>query len=164
MPHDSHDLISRLCSSPDGRIGKSGADDIKRHPYFHSVDFDTIHHERAPFIPKICSATDTSNFDPVPENMQTDNDETENENCKNSEKKGPEYAFYEFTFRHFFDDGGHLTYPTKNHQNNEQSMEEPRPRNLNKRSGPEVNKSMDIPKKVPVPSASPSEEKKEIYV
>jgi hypothetical protein len=35
------------------------------HPYFRTVNFDDIYYKRVPppFIPKVASATDTSNFD-----------------------------------------------------------------------------------------------------
>lgn len=166
LPPDTHDIILRLCISPEERLGKNGADEIKKHPYFNDIDFATIHHEQAMYTPKIRNATDTSNFDPVPENMSTDNDE-QNKNDSNDTKIGPEYAFYEFTFRHFFDDGGHANPTFEKPEKGEKEKEEARPRALNqgKRSAATaVNKSMTVPSKVSVPNSSTSEEKQPVYV
>ena len=47
--------------------------------------------------------TDTSNFDPIdPERLRCSED---NDNAEGMEKDY--HNFYEFTFRRFFDDGGH---------------------------------------------------------
>lgn len=45
--------------------GPSDADEIKAHAYFRDVNFDDVYHKRIrpPFLPKISSATDVSNFD-----------------------------------------------------------------------------------------------------
>jgi len=79
--------------------------------------------QTAPWRPAILYETDTSNFDPIdPERLMTssdessDDDETGNGNGGkggaggNSRKKKHSkdyHGFYEFTFRRFFDDGGH---------------------------------------------------------
>jgi len=53
---------------PEKRLGsgKEGPNAIKKHPWFSTVDFDALLKKeiRPPFIPKIKSETDTSNFDP----------------------------------------------------------------------------------------------------
>ncbi|XP_077075744.1 serine/threonine-protein kinase LATS1 isoform X1 [Siphateles boraxobius] len=106
-------LILKLCRGPDDRLGKDGADEIKAQPFFKSIDFSTDlrqqHH--APYIPKITHCTDTSNFDPVdPDKLWSDDaDSNHNDTLNRWFKNGkhPEHAFYEFTFRRFFDDNGH---------------------------------------------------------
>uniref|UniRef100_A0A803K3T6 non-specific serine/threonine protein kinase n=1 Tax=Xenopus tropicalis TaxID=8364 RepID=A0A803K3T6_XENTR len=77
--------------------------------------------EASDLIVKLCRGPedrlDTSNFDPVdPEKLWNDEDKDGNKNdtlngwYKNG--KHPEHAFYEFTFRRFFDDNGHpYNYP-----------------------------------------------------
>ncbi len=62
---ESSDLILRLCSGADSRLGMEGAAEIKQHLFFHSVPFDTLRRQTAPYIPKIRYQTDTSNFDAV---------------------------------------------------------------------------------------------------
>ncbi|KAM3602798.1 uncharacterized protein V6R79_010936 [Siganus canaliculatus] len=111
---EASDLIVKLCRGPEDRLGKNGADEIKAHPFFKAVDFSNDQRQQeAPYIPTIAHSTDTSNFDPVdPDKLWShDNDGEDNLNdtlngwFRNG--KHPEHAFYEFTFRRFFDDNGH---------------------------------------------------------
>ncbi|XP_004854924.1 serine/threonine-protein kinase LATS2 isoform X2 [Heterocephalus glaber] len=109
---EARDLITRLCCSADCRLGRDGADDLKGHPFFSTIDFSSdIRKQPAPYVPTISHPMDTSNFDPV------DEESPWNENSEGSAQawdtltspsnKHPEHAFYEFTFRRFFDDNGY---------------------------------------------------------
>ncbi|KAM9798257.1 LOW QUALITY PROTEIN: serine/threonine-protein kinase LATS1 [Neosynchiropus ocellatus] len=111
---EASDLIVKLCRGPEDRLGKNGADEIKAHPFFKTIDFSSdLRQQVAPYIPTIAHSTDTSNFDPVdPDKLRSgDGDDEDNLNdtlnlwFRNG--KHPEHAFYEFTFRRFFDDNGH---------------------------------------------------------
>ncbi|KAI5964826.1 CBK1 [Candida pseudojiufengensis] len=69
IPDDVHlspeaeDLIKKLLTSSDQRLGRyGGAEEIKTHPFFRGVDWDTIRKVDAPFIPKLRSITDTRFF------------------------------------------------------------------------------------------------------
>ena len=50
-----------MCES-ENRLGRNGADEIKAHPFFEGVDWDTIREAEAPFIPDLKSITDTRYF------------------------------------------------------------------------------------------------------
>lgn len=109
---EASDLIVNLCRGPEDRLGKNSTDEIKAHPFFKTIDFSSdLRQQVAPYIPTIAHSTDTSNFDPVdPEKLWSskgkDNlNDTLNGWFRNG--KHPEHAFYEFTFRRFFDDNGH---------------------------------------------------------
>ncbi|KAM4772559.1 serine/threonine-protein kinase LATS1 isoform 1-T1 [Rhinophrynus dorsalis] len=110
---EASDLIVKLCRGPEDRLGKNGVDEIKAHPFFKNIDFSSdLRQQPALYTPTITHPTDTSNFDPVdPEKLWNDEDKDGNKNntlngwYKNG--KHPEHAFYEFTFRRFFDDNGH---------------------------------------------------------
>lgn len=57
-------------------MGRHGAEEIKVHPFFAGVDWDTIRSIEAPFVPNLKSITDTSYFptddlDKIPEQPQT---------------------------------------------------------------------------------------------
>ncbi|XP_061480081.1 serine/threonine-protein kinase LATS1 isoform X1 [Rhineura floridana] len=114
---EASDLIIKLCRGPEDRLGKNGADEIKAHPFFKSIDFSSdLRQQPASYIPKITHPTDTSNFDPIdPDKLWSEDKEGNiNDTLNGWYKNGkhPEHAFYEFTFRRFFDDNGYpYSYP-----------------------------------------------------
>lgn len=62
---------SLVCNT-EVRLGRGGADEIKSHPFFRGVDFDSLRRIRAPFEPRLTSNIDTTYF-PIDEIDQTDN-------------------------------------------------------------------------------------------
>ncbi|XBW36696.1 hypothetical protein QEN19_002271 [Hanseniaspora menglaensis] len=63
VSYEAEDLIRRLLTHSDQRLGRhGGADDIKKHPFFRGVDWNTIRQVEAPYIPKLSSITDTRFF------------------------------------------------------------------------------------------------------
>ncbi|XP_053184818.1 serine/threonine-protein kinase LATS2 [Scomber japonicus] len=107
------DIIARLCCSAEDRLGANGAGEIKAHPFFTQMDFSSnLRQQPAPYRPKIAHPMDTSNFDPVEEEggpgaWSDSGDSTRALDALCSPHgKHPEHAFYEFTFRRFFDDHG----------------------------------------------------------
>ena len=113
---EASDLILRMCCDPQNRLGRGDADEVKSHPFFQHIRFETLRQEQAPYTPKIKYATDTSNFDDVDPDKLRSNGSTESLDMKRDgtyeNGKHPEHAFFEFTFRRFFDDGGH-PYPSR---------------------------------------------------
>ncbi|XP_055492956.1 LOW QUALITY PROTEIN: serine/threonine-protein kinase LATS2 [Leucoraja erinacea] len=112
------DLTTKLCCGAGDRLGGNGADEIKAHPFFSSIDFSKdIRRQPAPYVPKISHPMDTSNFDPIEEenSWNDSSDSTKTSETLASHvggNKHPEHAFYEFTFRRFFDDHGYpFRYP-----------------------------------------------------
>ncbi|KAI0485091.1 serine/threonine-protein kinase cot-1 [Xylariaceae sp. FL0804] len=65
-------LIRSLICNAEARIGRGGAQEIKSHPFFRGVEFDSLRRIRAPFEPRLTSAIDTTYF-PIDEIDQTDN-------------------------------------------------------------------------------------------
>jgi serine/threonine protein kinase len=64
----ARDFIDRLLDvAPAKRLGslKGGSRDVRTHAWFHGLDFDQLKDKKmtAPFVPKIKSQTDDSNFD-----------------------------------------------------------------------------------------------------
>lgn len=134
MSPEAHDLILKLCSAADVRLGRNGAQEVKDHPFFSSLDLDRIRQTEAPYKPVIRHDEDTSNFDPVdPDKLRPSTDSDDSSSSSSADGNGagggpragvpnrfgnnvgnhqPGHAFYEFTFRRFFDDGGH-PYPLK---------------------------------------------------
>uniref|UniRef100_A0A8C1HYN8 non-specific serine/threonine protein kinase n=1 Tax=Cyprinus carpio carpio TaxID=630221 RepID=A0A8C1HYN8_CYPCA len=65
MSETAKDLICAFLSDREVRLGRSGVDEIKCHPFFKNDQwtFDTIRDTMAPVVPELSSDIDTSNFD-----------------------------------------------------------------------------------------------------
>lgn len=60
-PFPSNTPHSLVCNS-ENRLGRSGAQELKGHPFFAGVDFDNLRRFRAPFEPRLSSDIDTAYF------------------------------------------------------------------------------------------------------
>ncbi|KAH3742937.1 protein serine/threonine kinase [Pelomyxa schiedti] len=59
----ARDLISQLLEpEPSERLGSQGADDVKKHPFFSSINWDTLRDTEGPFVPNPDDEDDTSYF------------------------------------------------------------------------------------------------------
>ncbi|XP_018323190.1 serine/threonine-protein kinase Warts [Agrilus planipennis] len=107
LSKESTDLILKLCTNADKRLGKN-ATEVKAHPFFSGIDFEKgLRRQPAPHIPKIDYPTDTSNFDPVdPDKLRNSNSIDSSASDEILDSSRPFHGFFEFTFRRFFDDGG----------------------------------------------------------
>ena len=98
----SENLILCLCCDASQRLGRNGADEIKQHPFFSDIEFATLRQQKGRYIPQIRYPTDTSNFDAIDSDKfpsMKDLGMTLENGLYNEH-----HAFYEFTFRRFFDD------------------------------------------------------------
>nr|XP_045614888.1 serine/threonine-protein kinase Warts-like [Procambarus clarkii]XP_045614889.1 serine/threonine-protein kinase Warts-like [Procambarus clarkii]XP_045614890.1 serine/threonine-protein kinase Warts-like [Procambarus clarkii]XP_045614891.1 serine/threonine-protein kinase Warts-like [Procambarus clarkii]XP_045614893.1 serine/threonine-protein kinase Warts-like [Procambarus clarkii]XP_045614894.1 serine/threonine-protein kinase Warts-like [Procambarus clarkii]XP_045614895.1 serine/threonine-pro len=104
LSSEAKDLILNLCTHPEQRLGRNGAQEVKSHPFLESLDFEGgLRKQQALYLPKIKHPTDTSNFDPIdPDKLRpSEPNESDIEWVNNSNQ--PLHAFFEFTFRRFFD-------------------------------------------------------------
>ncbi|KAL6944302.1 Serine/threonine-protein kinase [Hanseniaspora osmophila] len=63
ISYEAEDFIKKLLTHADQRLGRhGGAEDLKKHPFFRGVDWNTIRQVEAPYIPKLSSITDTRFF------------------------------------------------------------------------------------------------------
>ncbi len=61
---EAKDLISALLQqNPRDRLGTGGAQEVKEHPYFANVDWDSLLRQKAEFVPQLNGEEDTSYFD-----------------------------------------------------------------------------------------------------
>ena len=67
LSKEAKNLIQRMVSSHENRLGVNGVEEIKNHPFFKGVDWDNIRNTRAPFIPDIKNEWDCKYFDHFPE-------------------------------------------------------------------------------------------------
>lgn len=63
MSPASVDLIKRLITDPNERLGINGVAEIKAHPFFVGIDWKNLREKKAPYIPEIKNEVDVSNFD-----------------------------------------------------------------------------------------------------
>ncbi|KAM9704631.1 rho-associated protein kinase 2-like isoform 1-T2 [Menidia menidia] len=70
MSQDAKNLICAFLTDRKVRLGRSGIDEIKRHPFFKNDQwtFDNIRETVAPVVPELHGDIDTSNFDDIEEN------------------------------------------------------------------------------------------------
>ena len=49
----SSDILKRLICDADTRLGRNGAEEIKAHPFFEPINWDTVREMTPPYIPQI---------------------------------------------------------------------------------------------------------------
>uniref|UniRef100_A0A8C9AQ90 Myotonin-protein kinase n=1 Tax=Prolemur simus TaxID=1328070 RepID=A0A8C9AQ90_PROSS len=69
VPEEARDLIQRLLCPPETRLGRDGAGDFQKHPFFFGLDWDGLRDSVPPFTPDFQGATDTCNFDVVEDGL-----------------------------------------------------------------------------------------------
>ena len=105
-------LIRRLLCDAEQRLGLYGADEIKAHPFFRGVDWDTLRRQKAPFVPVLKSITDTSYFPPELDKVASEESPSAagNNNGNEAEESGTAFtsilrkkdlAFVGYSFRRF---------------------------------------------------------------
>ncbi|CAM8937446.1 unnamed protein product [Rhodiola kirilowii] len=63
LSYEAKDLIDKLLrENPVQRLGATGAAEVKRHPFFKNINWDTLARQKAMFIPTTEAAHDTSYF------------------------------------------------------------------------------------------------------
>ncbi|KAL3343471.1 hypothetical protein AABB24_027151 [Solanum stoloniferum] len=63
MSPEAFDLIDRLLrEDPNQRLGAGGASEVKQHPFFRDINWDTLARQKAAFVPASENALDTSYF------------------------------------------------------------------------------------------------------
>ncbi|KAJ1732583.1 rim15, signal transduction response regulator, partial [Coemansia biformis] len=62
---ETRDFICRLlCRDPKRRLGYNGADEVKAHPFFSGICWDTLLDAQPAFVPRVDDVEDTGYFDP----------------------------------------------------------------------------------------------------
>ena len=106
---EAKQLITSLICDHSDRLGHNGADEIKAHPFFKTIDFDTILESDPPWKPQLANPTDTSYFDnfdedeaaapPPPAVART---QATASLAQPAADDPDEFAFYGFTHRGFY--------------------------------------------------------------
>ncbi|XP_012888222.1 PREDICTED: myotonin-protein kinase isoform X3 [Dipodomys ordii] len=69
VPEEARDLIQGLLCPAEVRLGRGGADDFRKHPFFFGLDWEGLGDSVPPFTPDFEGATDTCNFDVVEDGL-----------------------------------------------------------------------------------------------
>lgn len=75
----ARDLILRLMCPAESRLGLNGAAEIKAHPFFEGICWETLRQSQAPLVPELSSPTDTRNFpdDEILDSVSSSSDSSE---------------------------------------------------------------------------------------
>ena len=64
LSKEALDLMNKMISEPNKRLGKNGSQEIKSHPFFKGIDWDNIRNTlKPPFIPELDNDYDTRYFE-----------------------------------------------------------------------------------------------------
>lgn len=67
ISNEAKDLICRLLCDVETRLGTQGAEEIKVHPWFRSVNWDMLYEMEAAYRPTVTGDLDTQNFEKFPD-------------------------------------------------------------------------------------------------
>ncbi|KAI9294635.1 Mrck beta in complex with Tpca-1, partial [Neoconidiobolus thromboides FSU 785] len=62
ISEEARDLIEKLICDREVRLGKNGVEEIKSHPFFRGINWNSLRNQTPPFIPTLITPDDTSNF------------------------------------------------------------------------------------------------------
>ena len=94
---EAEDILRKLISDPETRLGTNGADEIKNHPFFKGIDWNHIKETLIPpFIPELKNNYDTKYFDEFEEDEPFYPINNDNSKGKKYQKK--DMCFVDFTY------------------------------------------------------------------
>ena len=90
------DILKKLINDPEKRLGRNGAEEIKKHPYFKNIDWQHIKETMVPpFIPQLNGPYDATYFD---EYEETEPFYPLNSNGKYKKYQKKDMCFVDFTY------------------------------------------------------------------
>ena len=89
---EAKDLISKLLTKSENRLGKNGSDEIKSHPFFKGINWNKIKSLKPPFLPNLIKDYDSQYFFDD-EDLESMWPEVEKEEKKNID---PEFIPYRY--------------------------------------------------------------------
>ena len=117
ITNEALDLLKKLITDVDKRLGYNGAEEIKKHPFFNGIDWKNIRKIKPPFIPTLNSDYDVKYFDKFEDDnnfyCESDNnlnDKSNNNNIKSIAKlqKKKDLCFIDFTYNKYNEENTNL--------------------------------------------------------
>jgi len=104
LSNDAKKCIIWFLSEPDNRLGRGGFEEIKKHPFFKLVQWESLRSMQPPFVPQLSSEIDTTYFDTSIKGKDslTLEMDTINEHLKDPKRKRSgsfDNDFFGFTFK-----------------------------------------------------------------
>lgn len=93
MSEDAEDLIRRLLSDCDTRLGLNGAQEVKRHPFFRKVEWEHILQTTPPHVPDLVGDVDCSHFEDFDEMEPFYPEESQARPCRREEASFIGFAY-----------------------------------------------------------------------
>ena len=93
LSYEIQDLISRFITNAECRLGRNGVDEIKCHPFFRGINWESLREAKAPFVPQLMNDVDNRYFDKFDEEEPFYPPEMP---VKNKKRKDMNYAGYTF--------------------------------------------------------------------
>jgi serine/threonine kinase 38 len=93
------DLIKKLITAAEDRLGRNGVDEIKNHPFFKGFDWQAVKISKAPIIPKLSSPEDTCNFEKFEDPIPWTQDAEDNTDKKSRLNKNRDYYWIGYTYK-----------------------------------------------------------------
>lgn len=98
LSDEAIDLIQKLITDADKRLGRNGVDEIKTHPFFNDFDWDGVRDSKAPFVPDVVDPASAEHFDHFEEEEPFLPDSSELSKGKVKRQKKDPY-FIDFTYK-----------------------------------------------------------------
>ena len=98
---EAEDILRKLITDPENRLGVNGADEIKSHPFFKGIDWNHIKETLIPpFIPDLKNNYDTKYFDEFEEDepFYPINNDSNNKGKKFQKNQKKDMCFVDFTY------------------------------------------------------------------
>ena len=89
------DFIKRLLCDVEHRLGTRGIDEIKTHPFFRGINWNTLYQSTAPYRPALEHELDTQNFE------QYEDTEGSNYHSSRSSRPVADPHFVGYTYKNF---------------------------------------------------------------
>lgn len=67
LSDNATDLLKKLITYPNERLGNNGVNEIKAHPFFWGIEWKKIRTKKAPFVPQLKNQLDTKYFEKLEE-------------------------------------------------------------------------------------------------